>query len=507
MGIANRSALRYFARPWQIRKAGLFSRLGRMRIRLLRKGGLRLKLISFVTLIIITTVGTLDYFIINLMERTVADKANEVVETSLARIGDVSRLTLLERTYENKINLEEILRAPRTSPIEGLLDINIFATIKENDKLQFTYFTGLDPNKTSGLLLDQILARRLQKISDETVFHDAFSYVGRLDPIPAFRYVKPIFTEYRGEKHLLGAVVVAYNREAIFGSVHTVLMISVLITLAVLLASIAVTFLFGSRFTRPILTMADAASKVTAGNLDVRLDVKTHDELEDLGKRFNSMVQKLQRKEMMQKFISASTIDMIEKGDARHLELGGQHQTMTLLFSDIRNFTSICENKQPQEVVAIANFYLNLQACIIKKWAGDIDKFVGDEVMALFSGEDSVRQALNAALEIQRSIKQENVHRRKQGLIIVEVGIGINHGEVVVGNIGSYERMDFTTMGSVVNMASKLCDRARGSEILIDKHSFLQAGCSVDYNFEEFNAAARGERSLWKGAEALIITG
>jgi adenylate cyclase len=299
----------------------------------------------------------------------------------------------------------------------------------------------------------------------------------------------------------------AYSQEAIFGAVRTVILVSMWTTLAVLAVSIAVTFFLGSCFISPIRTVADAASRVTAGNLNVRLDIKTHDEIEELGERFNSMVGELRRKEMMQKFISSSTIDMIEKGDARHLKLGGQHQTMTLLFSDIRNFTSICENKQPQEVVAIANFYLNLQAGIIKKWEGDIDKFVGDEVMALFSGENSVGQALNAALEIQRTIKRENGRRRKRGLITVEVGIGINHGEVVVGNVGSHERMDFTAMGSVVNLAAKLCARARGAEVLIDKQSYLRADRSLSYDYEEFDAAARGERSLWNGAEALIIKG
>jgi class 3 adenylate cyclase len=503
MDTANRSAIRYFA--WQNRM-GLFSRLAATRIRLLRKGGLRLKLVTFVTLIILTTVGTLNYFIINLMEQAVAAKAFEVVETSLARIGDVSRLALLERNYENKINLEEILRSTRSSRIEGLLDINIFATVKERDELRFAYVTGFEPNQTSDFLLDQVLTARLQEATGETTFHDVYPYVDQSGAVPAYRYVKPIFTEYQGKAHLLGAVVMAYSQEAIFGAVHAVILISIWITLTVLLVSIAVTCLLGSRFTRPILTIAEAASKVAAGNLNVRLDIKTHDEIEDLGERFNSMVQELRRKEMMQKFISSSTIDMIEKGDARHLKLGGQHQTATLLFSDIRQFTSICENKQPQEVVAIANFYLNLQAGIIKKWNGDIDKFVGDEVMALFSGEDSIRQALNAALEIQRTIKRENGHRLKRGLITVEVGIGINHGEVVVGNIGSHDRMDFTAMGSVVNLAAKLCNRARGAEILIDKRSYLQAG-RLDFDCEEFDAAARGERSLWNGAEALIVRG
>ncbi|MDA8164015.1 MAG: HAMP domain-containing protein [Desulfobacteraceae bacterium] len=503
MSSANRSAIASLF--WQD-GTGLLSRLAALRIRLLRKGGLRLKLVSFVTLIIIATVGILDYFIINLMKQTVAAKSFEVVETSLARIADVSRLALLERNYENKINLEEILQGTRAADIEGLLDVNIFATVKENGILRFVYVTGFEPERSKGLLLDPALITRLMAARNESIIHDSYSFVDRLGRVPAYRYVKPIFTEYRNKAQLLGAVVMVYSQKAVFGIVHAVILLSILITLAVLLVSITVACLLGSRFTKPILTMADAASKLADGNLDVRLDIRTHDEIEDLGERFNSMVQELRRKEMMQKFISSSTMDMIEKGDARQLKLGGVHQTATLFFSDIRRFTTICENKPPQEVVAIANFYLNLQAGIIQKWGGDIDKFVGDEVMAIFSGEDSIRQALKAALEIQRTIKRENGRRRKRGLVTVEVGIGINHGEVVVGNVGAHDRMDFTAMGSVVNLAAKLCDRARGSEILIDKGSYLQAG-RLGFDCVEFDAEARGERGLWNGAEALIVQG
>jgi class 3 adenylate cyclase len=495
-----------FLSPCFRKKAALAACLGEWLKQLLRRGGLRLKIVSFLILIVIATVGILDFFIIRLMTEAVSRKAIEVVETSLVRISEVSRLTLLERTYENKINLDEILQNTRSSAIEGVLDINIFTTVKNDDSLELVYFTGFHPEKGKTLLLDNPLTTRLLTADDETLFRDAYYYHDGFRAVPAYRYVQPIFTEFEGKSHLLGAVIMAYSREAIYGSIRAVIQISILTTLAVLIASIAAAYLLGSRFTSPILTIADAASRVTAGNFNIRLDIRTNDEIEDLGKRFNSMVQELRRKEMMQKFISSSTIDMIEKDDQRHLRLGGQHRTVTLLFSDIRNFTAICEDKPPHQVVAIANFYLNLQAGIIKHRGGDIDKFVGDEIMALFSGSDSIDQAVNAAIDIQRTIKQENIRRKRRGLTIVEVGIGINHGEVVVGNIGSYDRMDFTAMGSVVNLASKLCARARPSEILIEQETYQRLGSSLAYGTETIEAVAGQERSICN-AQALTVKG
>jgi class 3 adenylate cyclase len=505
MAIAHRSApIHNFLSPCFRNKAAFVACLGNWLKQLLRRGGLRLKIISFLILIVITTVGILDFFIIRLMTEAVSRKAIEVVETSMVRISEVSRLTLLERTYENKINLDEILQSTRSSEIEGVLDINIFATVKEDDSLGLVYFTGFHPENGKTSLLDKTLADSLLVAVDESLFRDVYRYQDGSRTVPAYRYVQPIFTEFEGKSHLLGAVIIAYSREAIYGSVRSVIQISILTTLAVLIASIAAAYLLGSRFTRPILTIADAASRVTAGNFNVRLDIRTNDEIEDLGKRFNSMVQELRRKEMMQKFISSSTIDMIEKDDQRHLRLGGQHRIMTLLFSDIRNFTTICEDKPPHQVVAIANFYLNLQAGIIKQRGGDIDKFVGDEIMALFSGSNSIEQAINAAIDIQRTIKQENLRRKKRGLTTVEVGIGINHGEVVVGNIGSYDRMDFTAMGSVVNLASKLCAKARPSEILIEQETYQLLGNPSAFVTENIEAVAGRERGICN-AQALIV--
>lgn len=135
-------------------------------------------------------------------------------------------------------------------------------------------------------------------------------------------------------------------------------------------------------------------------------------------------------------------------------------------------------------MVNIINFYLNLQSEIIKKYDGDIDKFVGDEIMVSFMGEGSVDRAIECAVAIQESIAYENRQRQINHETLCRIGIGINYGEVIVGNIGSSERMDFTSIGSAVNLASRLCANALAGQILIAKKTFEMAKCQCNIQQE-----------------------
>jgi class 3 adenylate cyclase len=127
------------------------------------------------------------------------------------------------------------------------------------------------------------------------------------------------------------------------------------------------------------------------------------------------------------------------------------------------------EKMEPEEVVTILNEYLDLQAKIIKKNHGDIDKFVGDEVMAVFSGDEKADNAMACAIEIIDQIKKLNKNRDDTGLKSINVGIGLNLGNVIQGRMGSSDRMDNTCIGDAVNLAARLCSRAGSGAILASK--------------------------------------
>jgi len=129
------------------------------------------------------------------------------------------------------------------------------------------------------------------------------------------------------------------------------------------------------------------------------------------------------------------------------------------------------ERMAPEEVVKILNSCLSLQAEKVKKFGGDIDKYVGDAVVAVFSGEDMALNAIRCAVEIHKSLDAYNAaHPDSQSLII---GIGIVTGEVILGSIGSEDRLDFTVIGSNVNLCARLCSIAGPRETLLAESTYL----------------------------------
>ena len=152
-------------------------------------------------------------------------------------------------------------------------------------------------------------------------------------------------------------------------------------------------------------------------------------------------------------------------------KLGGVNQTITILFADIRGFTSISEHAAPEKIVSLLNRYFSAMTDIIFAHGGTLDKYLGDGLMALFGAPtttpEDASNALNAAVAMQRRLLGINTELRQEGLSEVGVGIGLHTGEVIVGYIGSERRSEYTAIGDAVNTASRLESNAKGGQILI----------------------------------------
>lgn len=205
---------------------------------------------------------------------------------------------------------------------------------------------------------------------------------------------------------------------------------------------------------------------VGGGDLRTKIEIREADEIAALSRQLNDMIDGLYERFKLTKFVSRSTLEHVRGED--ELSLGGEKKIMTVLFSDIRGFTSFSEKRDPGEVMRVLNEVMNLQSDIINEYGGDIDKFVGDEIMAVFEGDDMVIRAVKAAEKINRTLKETCRDSENE----VCVGIGINTGEMISGNMGSGDRMDRTVIGDAVNLGARLCSIAGRHTIVISEYSY-----------------------------------
>jgi len=164
-------------------------------------------------------------------------------------------------------------------------------------------------------------------------------------------------------------------------------------------------------------------------------------------------------KAMFSRYVSPDVVDQL-MANPEQMALGGKKQEVTIMFTDIRGFTAFSENKDPVDVIARLNEYLTAQTDAILKHGGTLDKYMGDGLMAFFGApiyyEDHVERAIKVAHEIQERVKELNQKWAEKGEVPLLIACGINTGPVVVGNVGSPERMDYTLIGEDANLASRV---------------------------------------------------
>lgn len=244
----------------------------------------------------------------------------------------------------------------------------------------------------------------------------------------------------------------------------------VLLGFAAAAAGIAAAFVLARSITAPIGALSRATTEVAAGRFDVKLAVTGRDEIADLASAFNRMTEGLRERADMQKFVSQSTVEMIQRGPSTPETRAGSRQVLTLLFSDIRGFTAFAERRPPEEAVAALNRYLQLQADLVRRFHGDVDKFMGDAVFAHFTGPDKTLDAIRCALEMHRAVRQAPA--ADPTLPPLALGIGIVTGEVIVGSVGGADRLDYTAVGAPVNLAARLCAAAEPNETLLNDTTY-----------------------------------
>ena len=195
----------------------------------------------------------------------------------------------------------------------------------------------------------------------------------------------------------------------------------------------------------------------------------------DNARSHEELSQRVLEKQALERFLSSAIVDKILL-NPDEVHLGGENQTATILFADIRGFTHMSENMQPHEVVELLNEYFTLMTDLIFENGGTLDKYLGDGIMAVFGAPlakiDDAARAVKTAVEMQQALVRLNASWEARGRPSWRMGVGVNTGPVTAGNIGSAKRMDYTVIGDSVNLSSRLCSNAAGSQILISESTF-----------------------------------
>jgi class 3 adenylate cyclase len=268
----------------------------------------------------------------------------------------------------------------------------------------------------------------------------------------------------------LGVARVGLSQKTLNESIGRQKALYLWVALGFVVGGLLVSFGLARMITKPLDSLAEGIKVVGRGDLRKLVVVRSDDEIGNLTNAFNNMILNLREKLLMEKYLSQSTVASIkEHRDVAQLKLGGERKYVTALFSDARGFTSLAEKMSPEDVVRLMNVYLNLQAQVIHQFGGTIDKFVGDEVMAIFEGRGNEINAVRAAVEIQSYSRELNAARTAAGEKTISIGIGLNSGEVVMGNMGSEDHMDYTVIGDNINIAARMCGIAQPGQVLASK--------------------------------------
>jgi adenylate cyclase len=236
------------------------------------------------------------------------------------------------------------------------------------------------------------------------------------------------------------------------------------------------------RISRPIMDLTSSAIQVTeTGPYRDAIEIKSRDEIGRLTAAFNEMMEGLRQRDFIRdtfgRYVTKEVVEeLLNTPDG--LKLGGEIREVTIMLSDLRGFTPLCECLNPGQVIDVLNGYLSRMSKIIGQYKGTINEFIGDAILTFFGAPikygDSPARAVACALAMQLAMEEINSENTEKGLPYLLMGIGINTGEVIVGNIGSKERAKYGVVGHNINLASRVEGASLGGQVLITPSTYEQ---------------------------------
>jgi len=275
-------------------------------------------------------------------------------------------------------------------------------------------------------------------------------------------------------------IAVELPHDVVFTSIDAVRRFVLVAVAIAIVAATAVGILLARRVTRPIKELVDYAGQLAQRNFDRRVTVHTRDELGVLGAALEHAATNLRASDErisrelairndLKRYLPDQLVEQIV-ARKRSIALGGDRRDVTILFADVVGFTSLAERESAETVVGLLNELFTILTEIVFRHGGTVDKFVGDCVMAVWGAAedqpDHARRAVLAARDMLRWLEVGNELWQERFGFAIELAIGVNSGEAVIGNFGSETRMEYTAIGDVVNVAARLEAIARPNQIL-----------------------------------------
>ncbi|MBN2357517.1 HAMP domain-containing protein [candidate division KSB1 bacterium] len=418
-----------------------------------------MKLIITIGLLFTTLMSVMSFFIIHEGKRILNTRLEETCTMVMRHVSNAIKDELLlyynPETDDNSKSLHL-----------GIIRESILSIYKENIE-GLNFVEVIDRN--GRVIAHTSMERMYEKIDqgDSTNFINLTTTLVR-EQDAMIEYIHPMYVNAGDRRIFVGAAILGFSKSIILRPVRQVTQAIVMLTVLVILFSIVFIFYIARRMTVQIDALGRGLRRVRNGDLNISIPMHSTDELGRLTREFNAMIVHLREKLQMQKFVSSLTMQMIHKrSDATEWPPVGEKREITVLFSDVRSFSQLTEKLGAEEVVKLINIYLDLQAQIVEEHDGIVDKFMGDQIMAIFLGEDQADRAIQASVSIQRAIGELNHKSSKKGQVVLEVGCGLHIGEAILGHMGSQNRLDYTVIGDVVNLAARFCALAKPGQIIV----------------------------------------
>lgn len=314
-----------------------------------------------------------------------------------------------------------------------------------------------------------------------------YVFGAQIDATPYDLIIRPLYFE--GKDIRFSSIAILFSKQELLQMTqkmkHSIRLTTGTLSIMILFLSL----IFARTLSKPITELARVSETIAEGDLTMRARITSRDEIGALAQTFNTMAQSLedrmkeihayqaQLKSVFKSYVSEPVAEEVIK-DPFTLSLGGKKCEVTILFSDIRGFTTLSEKLPPDEVVSQLNTYFSAMIDIIYQQEGTLDKFMGDAILCYWGApaevSDHAQRATRCAFQMHEKLKELNEAWKKQGKDTFQIGIGINTGIVVAGNVGDTRKMEYTVMGDPVNLAQRLESLTKEfkSKILISHNTY-----------------------------------